>query len=144
VEKGMLPGSYVVRADEVEPASGKVTARAEVPFDFPAAMMASRGPIALVQSANPDELASSSAQTRSEPPSPPDGVVEAAPASAAAIIKELRTATVTRGDSLWRLSRKMLGRGIRYTQIYIANSGQIRDPRLVFPGQVFVMPQDPI
>ena len=36
VEKGMQPGHYAVRADEVEPESGKVLARAEVPFDFPA------------------------------------------------------------------------------------------------------------
>ena len=38
VEKGMQPGHYVVRADEVEPNSGKVIARAEVPFDFPVSL----------------------------------------------------------------------------------------------------------
>ena len=38
VEKGMQPGHYVVRADEVEPDSGKVIARAEVPFDFPVSL----------------------------------------------------------------------------------------------------------
>ncbi len=38
VEKGMQPGHYVVRADEVEPSSGKVIARAEVPFDFPVSL----------------------------------------------------------------------------------------------------------
>lgn len=58
------------------------------------------------------------------------------------VIAELITAKVSRGDSLWRISRDMLGRGIRYTQIYAANTQQIRDPRLIYPGQVFVVPQD--
>ncbi|MBV8183781.1 MAG: LysM peptidoglycan-binding domain-containing protein, partial [Hyphomicrobiales bacterium] len=31
----------------------------------------------------------------------------------------------------------------RYTQIYEANASQIRNPNLVFPGQVFVLPADP-
>ena len=48
--------------------------------------------------------------------------------------------TVERGDSLWRISRKMLGAGPRYTQIYEANSKQIRNPNLIYPGQVFVVP----
>ena len=57
------------------------------------------------------------------------------------IVPELVTATVFRGDSLWRISRKVLGHGIRYTQIYAANTKQIRDPNLIYPGQVFVVPQ---
>jgi nucleoid-associated protein YgaU len=57
-------------------------------------------------------------------------------------IDQLTTATVVRGDSLWRISRKMLGRGIRYTQIYDANTTQIRDPRRIYPGQVLVVPKD--
>ena len=42
VEKGMQPGHYTVRADQVEPGSGKVVARAEVPFDFPVTVPASQ------------------------------------------------------------------------------------------------------
>ncbi|MDP4594005.1 MAG: LysM peptidoglycan-binding domain-containing protein [Beijerinckiaceae bacterium] len=56
------------------------------------------------------------------------------------VIERLTTANVARGDSLWRISRKILGRGIRYTQIYEANTGQIRDPNKIWPGQVFVVP----
>ena len=56
------------------------------------------------------------------------------------VIDELLTAKVIRGDTLWRISRKMLGHGVRYTQIYAANTQQIRNPRLIFPGQVFVLP----
>lgn len=56
------------------------------------------------------------------------------------MVPKIDTATVTRGDSLWRISQKELGEGIRYTLIYQANASQIRDPNLIYPGQVFVMP----
>jgi nucleoid-associated protein YgaU len=141
VEKGMAPGNYVVRADEVEPQSGKVVARAEVAFNFPALPATSPDGASAEQPAKSGGSGSSAAQ----PPPGPSPVAESAPASGPAptVVKEVRTATVIRGDSLWRISRKMLGRGIRYTQIYEANASQIRNPRLVFPGQVFVMPSDP-
>ena len=60
-----------------------------------------------------------------------------------AVIAEIQTATVARGDSLWRISRKLLGHGTRYTQIYEANARQIRNPKLIYPGQVFVLPNSP-
>jgi len=47
---------------------------------------------------------------------------------------------IRRGDNLWRLSRRLFGQGIRYTSIYDANRDQIRDPALIFPGQVFDLP----
>ena len=56
-------------------------------------------------------------------------------------MSELRTARVTRGDSLWRISRTIYGEGTRYTEIYDANSAQIRDPDLIYPGQVLVVPK---
>jgi nucleoid-associated protein YgaU len=141
VEKGMAPGNYVVRADEVEPQSGKVVARAEVSFNFPAPPAPSADGATAEQPAKSSGSGSSAAQ----PPTSPAPVVAGTPASGSTptIVKEVRTATVIRGDSLWRISRKMLGRGIRYTQIYEANASQIRNPRLVFPGQIFVMPSDP-
>jgi nucleoid-associated protein YgaU len=57
------------------------------------------------------------------------------------VIPEISAATVTRGDSLWRISRRHLGKGMRYTVIYEANSSQIRNPNLIYAGQVLVMPQ---
>ncbi|MCC2098472.1 MAG: LysM peptidoglycan-binding domain-containing protein [Hyphomicrobiales bacterium] len=63
------------------------------------------------------------------------------PAPAAhVVIEKLTTASVVKGDSLWRISRNILGRGIRYTQIYAANTSQIRNPNLIYPGQVLVVP----
>lgn len=45
------------------------------------------------------------------------------------------------GSNLWRIARKTYGAGIRYTVIYEANRDQIRDPHLIFPGQVFLLPK---
>jgi hypothetical protein len=44
------------------------------------------------------------------------------------------------GDSLWLLARQTYGQGVHYTAIYAANRGQIREPDLIYPGQVFSMP----
>jgi nucleoid-associated protein YgaU len=44
------------------------------------------------------------------------------------------------GDSLWQLAKKSYDSGIRYTVIYSANRDQIRDPNLIYPGQVFAIP----
>ena len=47
------------------------------------------------------------------------------------------------GDSLWRISRRSYGRGIRYTTIYEANRNQIRDPNRIYIGQIFRIPEKP-
>ncbi len=44
------------------------------------------------------------------------------------------------GENLWRIARQVYGRGIRYTVIYLANRSQIRNPDLIYPGQVFTVP----
>jgi len=45
------------------------------------------------------------------------------------------------GNSLWRIARAAYGTGQRYTVIFDANKSQIGDPNLIFPGQVFEIPQ---
>ncbi|MBV1797400.1 LysM peptidoglycan-binding domain-containing protein [Siccirubricoccus sp. G192] len=45
------------------------------------------------------------------------------------------------GQNLWWIARRVYGRGLRYTVIYQANREQIRDPRLIYPGQVFAVPE---
>ena len=44
------------------------------------------------------------------------------------------------GQTLWRLARTAYGTGVRYTVIYLANRDQIRDPKLIYPGQAFALP----
>jgi nucleoid-associated protein YgaU len=90
----------------VDPGSGAIRSRAEVPFE--AASAASAG----------------------SPGAP-----------AAVTTPKASTAVVSRGDSLWRISRAAYGDGARYTVIYDANHNQIRNPDRIYPGQVFVLPE---
>ncbi len=46
------------------------------------------------------------------------------------------------GNSLWRIARRAYGQGAQYTIIYEANADQIRDPDLIYPGQIFELPED--
>ncbi len=181
VVKGLVPGHYAVRADQIEK-SGSVIARAEVPFDY----MPAHGQKEAAATASPPAVPSSPAlakgpekaprlasqehdvpaATRSDagnalshvsprpsasnqsaqperavvPPPGAEGLVASADQSASAVVMEIQTATVEQGANLWRISRDTLGRGKRYTEIYAANASQIRDPKLIYPGQVFVIP----
>ncbi|MFN3349809.1 LysM peptidoglycan-binding domain-containing protein [Pseudorhodoplanes sp.] len=57
------------------------------------------------------------------------------------VVPNIDTRTVVRGDSLWHISRATYGHGIRYPVIYRANRNQIRNPDLIYPGQIFVLPK---
>jgi nucleoid-associated protein YgaU len=124
VERGMSPGAYRVRADVVG-ADGRPVSRVETPFDYPASIAA-------------DAPAPSAVAASGTVPPVPSGIKTP---TQNAVVSELRTARVTRGDSLWRISRTIYGEGTRYTEIYDANSAQIRDPDLIYPGQVLVVPK---
>jgi hypothetical protein len=58
-------------------------------------------------------------------------------------LTEIRPGTVVvvqPGNSLWRLARRAYGAGMQYTMIFEANRDQIRDPDLIYPGQIFTLP----
>lgn len=48
------------------------------------------------------------------------------------------------GNTLWRVAREVYGTGFSYTVIYQANDDQIRDPDLIYPGQIFALPSETI
>ena len=50
--------------------------------------------------------------------------------------------TVQPGHTLWHISRERYGAGERYVIIYRANRSQIRDPDLIYPGQIFSLPDE--
>lgn len=52
-----------------------------------------------------------------------------------------RPLTVERGNNLWRIAEAHYGDGLRYSIIFGANSALIRDPDLIYPGQVFAIPE---
>jgi nucleoid-associated protein YgaU len=45
------------------------------------------------------------------------------------------------GNSLWRIARRTYGNGVQFTVIYEANKDNIRDPDLIYPGQIFNLPK---
>jgi nucleoid-associated protein YgaU len=116
---GAESGAYRVRLDEVDMNSGAVRSRAEVPFTPP--------PV----------VAAASAQDVPVPGA--EGPRAGAPTAAGT--KEI-SMTVTRGDTLWRISRMAYGNGRRYMVIYDANHNQIRNPDRIYPGQIFIIPRN--
>jgi hypothetical protein len=150
VNGGIRPGGYRVRLDEVESKSGAIRSRAEVPFNMPE-IVASNGtdskdavgstqprPASAVPdqaTRPPDAAGSTQARTAAATPSPESGTP-----AAVVMVPKVMTATVSRGDSLWRISRAAYGDGARYTVIYDANHKQIRNPNRIYPGQIFVVP----
>ncbi|MGV6803106.1 MAG: LysM peptidoglycan-binding domain-containing protein [Ruegeria sp.] len=52
----------------------------------------------------------------------------------------IRSVTVQTGDTLWAISRERFGDGILYVRLFEANRDLIRDPDLIYPGQVFTIP----
>ncbi|SMO34831.1 LysM peptidoglycan-binding domain-containing protein [Ruegeria faecimaris] len=53
----------------------------------------------------------------------------------------IRSVTVQKGDTLWAISRERFGDGVLYVKLFEANRGAIRDPDLIYPGQVFTIPE---
>ncbi|MGA1179683.1 MAG: LysM peptidoglycan-binding domain-containing protein [Marivivens sp.] len=48
--------------------------------------------------------------------------------------------TVQPGNTLWAIARERYGEGIMYVLVFEANRDRIRNPDLIYPGQVFVLP----
>lgn len=48
--------------------------------------------------------------------------------------------TVVRGDCLWAIAKRILGNGSRWREIYGLNQDKIKNPNLIYPGQVLVLP----
>jgi nucleoid-associated protein YgaU len=162
IRRGVRPGEYRVRLDDVDPVSGEVRSRAEVAFNVPP-------PLTVPLPPHPEPLAgqadlASSVARLMQPPgqapalspmpgespakSPGEAAVSSSGASAReaepgmVIVPQITTATVSRGENLWRISRRIYGEGTRYTVIYDANQAQIRNPNRIYPGQIFVLPAE--
>lgn len=59
----------------------------------------------------------------------------------AALTPDSAQVVVQPGNSLWRLARRTYGSGLRFSVIYEANRERVRDPDLIYPGQVLVLPK---
>lgn len=110
---------YIIRADLLDNAN-RVIATARVPFRREAG-------------ANISAVAPASS-----------GTAETGAEDKAALQKVDGSVIIRRGDNLWTISKRAYGKGTRYTTIYLANREQIKNPDLIWPGQVFHMPKEPL
>jgi nucleoid-associated protein YgaU len=76
------------------------------------------------------------AETASSPEAPaaPQAAPEPVPASAPV------TVTVQPGFTLWGIAQERYGDGVLYVQVFEANRDKIKNPDLIYPGQVFSVP----
>jgi nucleoid-associated protein YgaU len=116
--------SVAVALDAVASSSGALQSHAEVPFNAPATTSRLRQDIAVSQMPHATTAA----------PLPDGG------SSSAVGEPKIATAVVSRGDSLWRISRITYGAGTRYAVVYRANRDRIQDPNRIYPGQIFILP----
>lgn len=52
-----------------------------------------------------------------------------------------RRVRIVKGDNLWTIAKHLYGSGFAYVTIYRANKNQIKNPDLIYPNQVFVLPK---
>ena len=50
--------------------------------------------------------------------------------------------TVQPGYTLWAIAREKYGSGFQYVRVYQANQDLIKNPDLIYPGQVFKLPEE--
>lgn len=110
---GIAAGIYTLRADETG-AGGQVASRFETPFERVTRPRA----IAAVERETSVELDAEGNPLR---------------ASAGLV-------TVQPGFTLWAIARENYGDGVQYVRVFEANRSQIRDPDLIYPGQIFAIP----
>ena len=67
----------------------------------------------------------------------PEALAEAAARGEDGPVKSI---TVQKGHTLWAIARDRYGDGLLYVRVYEANAQDIRDPDLIYPGQVFDLP----
>lgn len=79
-----------------------------------------------------------------EPETPAEPMEPAAPIEPAVpVTPEAPSAdryTVSSGDNLWGIASRLLGDGNRWSEIYKANQDTVKDPSLIYIGQVLVIP----
>ncbi|WP_324753965.1 LysM peptidoglycan-binding domain-containing protein [Roseovarius sp. Pro17] len=120
-------GIYTLRIDEVDTA-GDVTSRVETPFK--------REDRALLAELQSDIAASADMPQNSAPKT----ATTSAQGADQAPILTIRAVTVQPGNTLWAISRETYGEGLLYVRVFEANADRIRDPDLIYPGQVFALP----
>lgn len=138
---GVAPGIYTLRLDEVNDA-GRVLARIETPFK-----REDRDEVAAIANAGnaaPAPADTTASAGTSTPTAPSDtaaadsGTAQPADAPGSAAVKVV---TVQPGNTLWAIARESYGEGLLFVRLFEANRDRIRDPDLIYPGQIFTIPE---
>ncbi|RUV77107.1 MAG: LysM peptidoglycan-binding domain-containing protein [Mesorhizobium sp.] len=134
-------GTYTIRVDALDADGVKVVARAAVPFERePGESVAAVAP-AEQKPTTPSPAAGAPAAPVAEAPAVAATSAEI-PETAAPKLEHADSAVIIRRhDTLWQISRRVYGQGMRYSTIYLANQDQIRNPDRIWPGQVFKVPE---
>ena len=118
----IVAGVYTLRVDELT-AKGEVKSRIESPFKREDAVRAAQA---------------ASAMPKLVPvPTASDVPVKAGEAATSSQPFQI---TIQPGDNLWVISRNIYGYGRQYTVLYEANKQIIKNPRMIFPGQIITAP----
>ncbi|KAF0171473.1 MAG: Peptidoglycan-binding LysM [Rhodobacteraceae bacterium] len=141
------PVAAVAAADVNEPAAD---------VDVPAAdgAVAELATEVATQDATEGAAAPQAATAAPEPVAEPESAAEPEPVAAAevpaaetaAVAKPVVatapvSVTVQPGYTLWGIAQRSFGKGILYVQVFEANKAKIKDPDLIYPGQVFTIPK---
>jgi hypothetical protein len=125
-------GRYQLRVDQVD-AGGEVLSRVESPF-----LREDRAKLA--QIAQGDAGATQQdAMTSQDATATPDTAGQAETSAAAQ--SRIASVTVQPGNTLWGIASERYGDGLLYVRLFDANRAQIRDPDLIYPGQIFQLPE---
>lgn len=68
------------------------------------------------------------------------GNVEGVEAVEIPAVEEVKFYEIKKGDTLWKIAKDNLGDGNRYPEIFEANKEVIKDPDLIYPGQMIRIP----
>lgn len=139
-------GQFVMTPPPLPPGNYDLTLRSRLP-DGKQAISEQKMAVAL----DAAESASPAVRSHAETPRPAKdnkmadrSAPEAGGPSQASLPSRKRSTSaviVSRGDSLWRISRATYGSGELYPLVLRANRSQIRNPDLIYPGQSFVLPR---
>lgn len=149
------PGNYKLTLKSTAPDGAVAQSKADVPvaLNAPAAparadlAKAARGPAKDAAKDVAKDAAKEQATAKDDSPTGALALAAAPPAEKGPLRPKADTGSlagsriVTRGDSLWMISRRTYGDGAAYALIYNANRDKISDPDRIYPGQTFVLPR---
>nr|WP_299502485.1 Ig-like domain-containing protein [uncultured Rhizobium sp.] len=124
--RGIKPGDIGGLGTALPKIVGMIRDLLAVPL--PAPVMAMEAPVITTLATATESATSTSGEPK---------VIEQAP-----LAESKSSVIIRRGDTLWQISRRLYGQGVRYTTIYLANAEQIRNPDRIEPGQIFTVPSE--